>query len=263
MLDARYLLLHKALGLGQMWLNKKARLAPALQVPLAKQTKSHASSPIETPPQQIAAVTPETQPEIPSQPVHTEKPEAETTQKTIAHIETAGKDLDTLASDCILCQACTLSGCRRQAIFGQGNPQAKLLILTASPTPEDDLATTLFYGKAGVLLTNMLKAIDIDIETTYLTSGVKCASGFSTEIDQTQHKTCRAFLDAQITLIKPKAILALGNDLKKWATVNEAGLNYQGVPFFVTTHPARLMRHPQEKAQAWAVLKQLRDTLQS
>ncbi len=252
MLDARYLLLHQALGLGPMWLNQEARLlAPAANFP--------ATEPLKPVRAERSEQTPSVMP--------TEIKSAETPvmpHSEIMHkIDTSGKDLVALAGDSVHCQACSLSGCRRQAIFGQGNVHASLLVLAASPTPEDDLSATLFYGKAGVLLSNMLYAIDIDIEKTYLTTAVKCAPGFGSVLEAAQRQTCQAFLAAQIRLIQPKAILALGEDMKKWAQADETGLRYQNIPFFVTAHPARLMRHPQEKAQAWTMLKQLRDYLVS
>ena len=254
MLDARYLLLHQALGLGPMWLNKEARLLdPAAGLPATEQIKPlQAERSEQAPPPVMSAKV-----------KSTEEATVLAPSEIIHKIDTSGKDLATLASDSVHCQACSLAGCRRQAIFGQGNVRAGLLVLAASPTPEDDLSATLFYGKAGVLLSNMLQAIEVDIEKTYLTTAVKCAPSFGSALEATQRQTCQAFLAAQIRLIQPKAILALGEDMKKWAEADETGLRYQNIPFFVTAHPARLMRHPQEKAQAWDVLKQLRNYLSS
>lgn len=257
MLSARYLLLHQALDLGPMWLNDKARLVhPEPTAP--KQETTTIKKPLErhTPSAPTGQDKNKTEP---PKMAFENKPE----KKFSKPIDPSGKNLSTLAQETLSCKACRLSLCRKQPIFSKGNPEAQLLVLTTNPTPEDDLAAELLYGEAGALLQKMLAAIKINIEDTYLTSMVKCAPSFGEEIEPEQIEICQVLFNAQLDLVKPKAILALGTDLTNWAkTEKENDLYfYKNTPFFLTPHPARLMRHPQEKAQAWETLKKLRDFL--
>ena len=246
MLDARYLLLHQALGLGKMWLQKGAGL--------------------------ISASAP--QKNAPSQPVQSESPivkvdkaqqENPLTVTAVVEHKTVvlSTDLTSLAQECIQCQSCALSGCCKSPIFGQGNTEAKLLVFSACPTPEDDLSSQLFFGETGQLLSKMLAAINIAIESVYLTNAVKCSGGFKMEISPEHYQNCMPYLERQIELIKPKAILALGTDLETWGTSGENGFYYQNIPYFVIPHPARLIRHPGEKKQAWEILQKLEKLLLS
>lgn len=255
MLSARYLLLHQALDLGPMWLNNKARLTPPSQTP----EKQNSTLEIKQTLSASLLIKEETSPIAVTSKTSDISKKTKQSNKTI---ETSGKNLEMLAQEVLTCQACNLSACRKQPLFSRGNPSAELFILSMNPTPEDDLASELFYGKAGELLSKMLKAIDIDINETYLTSMVKCAPTFGEEIQLGQFRACQTLVDAQIDLIKPKAVLALGTDLTSLVEGGGEGDLYKGIPFFLTPHPARLMRHTQEKAQAWETLKNLRDFLQ-
>ncbi|WP_434779508.1 uracil-DNA glycosylase [Neisseria sp. Ec49-e6-T10] len=267
MLEARYLLLHQALGLGKMWLKKGAHLVsseqkvqnPAsnvqinAQVVVAESVPQYVAEPLQTASQPIS------QSQIQTAPV---EKTAQPTQVDAQPIQTDGKNLLQLEQMAQNCQNCSLCGCRLQPVFGQGNSQADVLIVSLSPSPEDDLNHQLFEGKVGVLLSNMLKSIHIPIEDTYQTTLVKCAPSFDVKVDKISLKTCQAYFDAQVRLIQPKAILALGEDMPKFAQVNDEGLHYAGIPFFHTHHPARLLRHPQDKAHAWETLKRLSTLLQ-
>ena len=245
MLDARYLLLHEALGLGKMWLQKGAHLATVVS------PKNVTSQPTVQPESLIDKVDKAQQNKLlPVTPTIVE-------YKTVV----LSTDLTSLAQECIQCQSCALSGCCKSPIFRQGNADAKLLVFSACPTPEDDLSSQLFFGETGQLLSKMLAAINLNLESVYLTSAVKCSGGFKMKITQEHYQRCMPFLIKQIELIKPKAILALGTDLEQWGTQGENGFCYQNIPYFVIPHPARLIRHPAEKKQAWEILQKLEKAL--
>ena len=245
MLDARYLLLHQALGLGKMWLQKGACLtSPEMQEkPDIKQEK----------PLVFTAEKNQEEPTVVAVDMSVIK------KPSVIHSVV----LVSLAQECMQCQSCTLSTCCKKPIFGGGNAEAELLIFSTCPTPEDDLSGQLFYGETGQFLAKMLAAINIDIESVYLTTAVKCASGFKIEIGPEYYQSCMPFFARQIELVNPKAILALGSDLECWGRPNENGLSYQNIPYFVIPHPARLLRHPKEKRLAWEILQKLEKFLLS
>ena len=242
MLDARYLLLHQALGLGKMWLQKGA----CLNVPQQQKQAQIVQS--DSPVIEGAQMSPESVLTIRAPVV---------AQKIIVH----DYDLTSLTRECIQCRSCALSGCCKSPIFGQGNSNADLLIFSACPTPEDDLIGQLFYGETGLLLCKMLAAINVDIESVYLTSAVKCSGGFKMEVGSEHYQSCMPFLMRQIELVNPKVILALGTDLELWGIQDKSILRYKNIPYFVIPHPARLIRHPAEKKQAWEILQQLEAVL--
>jgi uracil-DNA glycosylase family 4 len=242
MLNARYLLLHQALGLGKIWLQQGARLIPP-ETQEKTEVKQEASSSV-----QLDVIQ--------------EKPIVLPINKPIGQpVVVVNGDLNSLTQQCVQCQACELSTCCKKPLFGQGNPDAQLLIFSACPTPDDDLAGQLFYGETGQFLAKMLGAINIDIETVYITTAAKCSGGFKKEVTSEHYQRCMPFLNRQIELVKPKAILALGSDLADWADKIKNELFYQDIPYFVISHPAKILRHPQEKRQAWETLQKLESFL--
>lgn len=248
MLSARYLKLHQVLGLGTMWLKRGAKLVSLNAEPVTTE------SPVE-----CKSRMPETLAKVESAPGSKAniKPESETTPIKISSLS-----LPELVKDVAGCTACSLHQSRRQAIFGQGNPSANLIIIAESPNQIDDRSGHLFQSDTGNLLSNMLRAININIEDIYITTWVKCCPSVTLEASEEAKATCQAYLNAQIQAIRPKAILGLGANLRTLCTVNEYGLNYQNIPMVVTHHPERLLRHPQEKAQSYQALLKLKHYLQ-
>jgi len=169
------------------------------------------------------------------------------------------------------CTLCALHTSRTQTVFGVGSKQAQLLVIGEAPGAEEDRRGEPFVGRAGQLLTAMLKAIDLPRETVYIANVLKCRPPNNRDPDPAEAETCTAYLQRQIDLLQPKLILAVGRIAGQWLTGSSAPLgklrlgSYTygkgNVPLLVTYHPAYLLRSPGQKRLAWEDLKRARELL--
>ena len=189
---------------------------------------------------------------------------------------TAGVDAPALLHAVASCQACQLCSGRRAPVFGRpGLPQpADWLVLGEPPDEDEERSGVAFAGQAGQLLDNMLRALKLgrsaggaaeSVKQAYLTNVVKCRPAV-VRIPQPQELlACDPFLQREITLVKPKVILAMGRfaapallqgsqpELATQPLGKLRGQTYQylGVPVIVTYHPSYLLRTQADKARAW------------
>jgi DNA polymerase len=147
--------------------------------------------------------------------------------------------LRTAAADC---RACQLWQRGTQTVFGDGAPTARLLFVGEQPGDAEDLAGHPFVGPAGKLLDRALEDAGIDRATVYVTNVVKHFK-WEPRGKRRIHKkpsaseiaACRPWLDAEIELVKPRALVCLG------ATAAQALLGRQ---FKVTAHRGEFVPSP-------------------
>jgi uracil-DNA glycosylase family 4 len=164
------------------------------------------------------------------------------------------------------CTKCRLHQGRNKFVFGTGNPNADVLVIGEGPGAEEDKQGLPFVGRAGKLLTDMLKAIKFEREEVYIGNVVKCRPPDNRTPMQDEMDTCMPYLKKQCELIKPKLILCLGLTgakglLKKKESLGQLRKNvfeYEGAKVIVTYHPAALLRNPNWKKDAWEDLKKFK-----
>jgi len=181
----------------------------------------------------------------------------------------AGVDWSELASRVAACTRCSLSKTRTQTVFGVGNLEAEWLIVGEAPGAEEDRRGEPFVGRAGQLLNSMLRAIGLAREQVYIANVLKCRPPGNRDPAAAEAAECLPYLEQQISLLKPKLMLAVGriaaqNLLRTDVTlgrlrqqVHRFGLSQ--VPLVVTYHPAYLLRTPSDKRKAWEDLKFARE----
>ncbi|MDO9424344.1 MAG: uracil-DNA glycosylase [Methylobacter sp.] len=170
---------------------------------------------------------------------------------------------EALQAEVAPCTLCGLCENRTQTVFGSGNKNADWLIVGEAPGQNEDRQGVPFVGKAGQLLTEILRAIDLDREQVFITNAVKCRPPDNREPKSTEVETCKAYLLRQQALIKPKIILALGHvAAQALLNTDEPIAELRGkihtlndTPVVVTYHPAHLLRSSLDKRKAWADLK--------
>lgn len=108
------------------------------------------------------------------------------------------------------CKACDLYKTRTNPVFGVGNPNADLLVIGEAPGANEDKQGEPFVGRGGQLLTNMLSAIGYKREDYYIANILKSRPPNNRDPSLVEVKTCTPYLLRQISLIKPKLILAVG-----------------------------------------------------
>lgn len=170
---------------------------------------------------------------------------------------------EALRTEVAQCTQCGLCETRSQTVFGSGDENADWMIIGEAPGQSEDQQGLPFVGKAGLLLTEMLRAIDIDRDKVFITNAVKCRPPNNREPKSIEVETCKTYLLRQQALLKPKIILALGHVAAK-AVLNTdepvaelRGKTHalNGTPVVVVYHPAYLLRSLLDKRKAWADLK--------
>jgi uracil-DNA glycosylase len=164
------------------------------------------------------------------------------------------------------CTKCRLHQGRNKFVFGTGNPNADVLVIGEGPGAEEDKQGLPFVGRAGKLLTDMLKAIKFEREEVYIGNIVKCRPPDNRTPMQDEMDTCLPYLKKQVELINPKIILCLGLTAAKGLLKKKESLGqlrksvfeYEGAKVIVTYHPAALLRNPHWKKDSWEDLKKFR-----
>lgn len=170
-----------------------------------------------------------------------------------------------LAQTVSVCTRCALHATRKQTVFGVGNPHAKLMFIGEAPGADEDAKGEPFVGRAGQLLNKIIAAMGMTREEVYIGNILKCRPPQNRDPLPAEVECCEAYLRAQIALIKPKYICALGRIAAHWLLKTEAPLGtlresihtYEGIPVVVTYHPAALLRNPGFKAPCWEDMKKL------
>lgn len=176
------------------------------------------------------------------------------------------KTLDELEKLICDCTKCRLHSGRNKFVFGTGNPNADVLVIGEGPGAEEDKQGLPFVGRAGKLLTDMLKAIKFEREEVYIGNIVKCRPPENRTPMQDEMDTCLPYLKKQVELIKPKLILCLGLTAAKGLLKKKESLGqlrksvfeYEGAKVIVSYHPAALLRNPHWKKDSWEDLKKFR-----
>jgi uracil-DNA glycosylase len=177
----------------------------------------------------------------------------------------AGIDWGPLRERVAGCTLCELCKTRTQTVFGVGNTQAHWLVIGEAPGAEEDRQGEPFVGRAGQLLNAMLLAIGLPRETVFIANILKCRPPGNRDPAPAEVSRCLPYLGAQIALLKPKIILAVGRIAAQNLLATDAPLarlrgklhNFGAAhtPLVITYHPAYLLRTPADKRKAWEDLK--------
>jgi uracil-DNA glycosylase family 4 len=155
------------------------------------------------------------------------------------------------------CTKCAHLACSRtQTVFGVGNPDADLMFIGEAPGADEDQQGEPFVGRAGQLLTRILKAMNFAREDVYIANILKCRPDMPAEM-----QTCRPYLVEQIDIIQPNVLVALGAVAVEGLLGTRAAMRelrgrwhtYNSIPLMITYHPAYLLRNqaPSEKRKVW------------
>ncbi len=167
------------------------------------------------------------------------------------------------------CQRCGLCKQRKNIVFGEGSPEARVVFVGEGPGADEDRSGRPFVGRAGELLTRMIEGLEWRREDVYICNIVKCRPPGNRDPRLDEVATCRPFLEQQLSVIQPKVIVTLG----KPATSTLLGRNvaitklrgiwqeWNGVPLMPTLHPAYVLRqYTRETRQAvWDDLRAVRE----
>jgi uracil-DNA glycosylase family 4 len=154
---------------------------------------------------------------------------------------------------------CDLCPSRKNAVPGEGDPHARLMLVGEGPGATEDQTGRPFVGQAGQLLDSILEAIDVPRNKVYITNIVKCRPPQNRKPLPDEVASCIPYLYRQLELIRPKVILALGGTAgesllgvkKSLGELRNKVHTFHGIPLVVTYHPAALLRNPNWKKPTW------------
>ena len=163
------------------------------------------------------------------------------------------------------CRRCRLCDGRNTVVFGSGNPQADLVVIGEGPGADEDAQGKPFVGRAGQLLTKMLESVQLSRDEVYITNAVKCRPPGNRNPEADELAACAPFLAAQLGVIQPRVVLALGSVASQALLRTKEPIGklrgrvhaYGSAVLVPTFHPAFLLRNPGQdyKRMAWEDLK--------
>ncbi|RKY03863.1 uracil-DNA glycosylase [Candidatus Poribacteria bacterium] len=162
------------------------------------------------------------------------------------------------------CTDCDLHKTRTQVVFGEGNPEAKIVFVGEGPGENEDREGRPFVGRAGRLLNQVLEEIGLKREEVWITNVIKCRACTIDKDGRVKNRpprvgevnACKKWLDAELKLIKPTVIVCLGNPAanllihKGFKMLEERGRWFESSPYapfiMATLHPAFVLRQKGE-----------------
>ena len=163
------------------------------------------------------------------------------------------------------CTACDLYKTGTQTVFGEGQPSSLIMLIGEQPGDKEDLAGRPFVGPAGALLDKSLQEAGIDRSKVYVTNVVKHFK-WEPRGKRRIHKkpnaveitACRPWLQAELSVIKPRAIICLGSTAAQAIIGPKFRVSVQRGQFVqsdlaeyvtATVHPSSILRAPSDEAR--------------
>ncbi|MCE5312954.1 MAG: uracil-DNA glycosylase [Nitrospiraceae bacterium] len=177
--------------------------------------------------------------------------------------------LDDLHSRIGECTLCRLSSGRTNLVFGEGNPDARIMFIGEAPGREEDRQGRPFVGEAGQVLTSLINKLGLSRQDVYIANICKCRPPSNRDPMQDEMDSCMKFVEEQIEIIDPEVIIALGrisshtlsgsrDPIAKFSISKIRGKFFdyiarnRVIPVMPTFHPAYLMRNPKDKWLTWS-----------
>jgi len=192
---------------------------------------------------------------------------------TTPHLETApapvvlGPKADALAAlqrSICECQLCPLGKTRLKFVFGSGDPAAEVVFVGEAPGADEDEQGLPFVGRAGQLLTKIIESTKVwKREDVFICNVLKCRPPGNRAPLPEEVESCRPHLEAQLKIIQPRMIMALGASAAQALLHTKEAVgklrgrwhDLDGVPLRVTYHPAALLRTEAYKKDVWEDMK--------
>ena len=161
-------------------------------------------------------------------------------------------EMEELRREVLACRRCQISASRRNAVFGEGNPNAALVFVGEAPGEQEDIQGRPFVGRAGQLLTRLLEELGSSRDEVFIANVLKCRPPGNRTPKAEEILNCHPFLMRQLRLIKPRVVCALGSVaaqtlLKRSDSMSRLrGRFFRSGSFWIipTYHPAYLLRNP-------------------
>lgn len=202
-------------------------------------------------------------------------------QSLAAHIAGAqqmandAKTLEELREAVRAFDGCAIKKTATNTVFGDGNPQSKLMLIGEAPGADEDIQGIPFCGVSGKLLDKMLAAIQYDRSNYYITNTLFWRPPGNRAPSSDELAMCKPFVEKHVALIDPELIVLVGGIAAKSLLGTEQGItrlrgkNYtyrtpykdKDYPVAVIYHPSYLLRQPVAKRVTWQDLLAIKQVL--
>ncbi len=160
------------------------------------------------------------------------------------------------------CKKCRLFKTRTNAVCGEGNLNAKIMLIAQAPGEMEDREGRMFVGPSGKVLDELLKSAGIKRQEIYMTNLIKCMLPNYRKPKQDEIKACSYYLDEEIKLINPKILVPLGyyatcyifqkhgmslSSKQKFSSIYERLFLAGDKKIFPLPHPATVLYNPNFK----------------
>ncbi|MDN5377331.1 MAG: uracil-DNA glycosylase [Sulfurospirillum sp.] len=179
--------------------------------------------------------------------------------------------MDILKEDVHRCHLCELSKRRKNVVFGEGNPHAKLMFIGEAPGASEDESGKPFVGRAGELLTKIIEnVLGLKREDVYIANIIKCRPPENRVPSMDEVSACKPYLLKQIKMVNPSIIVALGSTSFHHLTgeydtpiskIRGEVLNFGDAKLIPTFHPSFLLRNPTSKKEVYADMLKVKGML--
>ncbi len=165
------------------------------------------------------------------------------------------------------CTRCRLCEKRTNTVFGEGDPDSPIMFVGEGPGETEDKTGRPFVGRAGELLDKQIAAMGFKREQVYIANIVKCRPPGNRQPAPDEAATCMPYLEKQISILQPKAIVTLGLSATRYLLESKLSMGrmrgnwyqWRGIKVMPTFHPAYVLRQytPETRAAVWSDLKQV------
>jgi len=181
-----------------------------------------------------------------------------------------GRELEGIIEEIHDCTSCPLGRTRKNPVPGEGNAYAQVMFIGEAPGAVEDETGRPFVGPAGSLLTDIIeKGMGLKRRDVFIANILKCRPPGNRDPQDNEVAACRGFLTAQISIVKPKVIVALGR-IAAHALLDEATpisrlrgtfRDFNGILTMPTYHPSYLLQNPSKKRDVWEDIKKVMEVL--
>ena len=264
------------MGVGPLWRLRQEALQPVAdeivtQTPVALAQPEPEPEPVAemAPPVVLAAPAPEPEPVAVTEDSSTawfDDAPAPPPAKQVTDAEIAATDWEGLSAAVAKCARCDLCKTRKGVVMGRGDRQAEWLMVASSPSRGEEREGRALGGEQGLLLDNMLKAMQLDADkNVYITHLLKCRplddSGQERLPTEAESAACRPYFERELALLQPRTIVTLGQMAAAGIIAGEKPVRGKvrqlgSAAVVATFHPDLLLQDEtgKAKARAWADL---------
>ncbi|AVA20853.1 uracil-DNA glycosylase family protein [Rhizobium sp. CB3171] len=225
----------------------RAETPPPATRPAAQPERRQAAQPVAAP------MSPRSAPAIPDEQAVEQARFAAESARSLNELKTALEAFN----------SCNLKNSARSTIFASGSAEGRVMVIGPMPSADDDREGLPFAGRTGQLLDKMLGAIGLQRDGILLTNVIPWRPPGNRAPSAPEVEICRPFIERQIALAEPKALLLLGNFTARhffesnetihglrgqWREVTIAG---RTIPAIASLHPQELLTAPINKRLAW------------